>query len=313
MDLGMGRYVLNRLLQAIPTLLLISFLTFIMGFLAPGDPIRMILGERSDPQAVAQVRRELGLDRPWYEQYARFVWNAVKGDFGISLYNRRPVGDILRESFPATATLATLAILLAVTVGIPAGIVSAVWHNRLPDRLSMLGVVLGISVPNFVLATLLILLFSVRLGWLPVAGWGAPEYLLLPVVVLAARPSASIARFTRTSMLEVLQQDYIRTARAKGVPERMVILKHALPNALLPVVTVVGNAFGYLLTGSFIVETVFAVPGVGYKSIEAILRRDYPVIQATTLLFAFLFIVVNLLVDIIYTRLDPRVRFGTNR
>lgn len=301
--------MLSRLLQAIPTLLLISFLTFILGFLAPGDPIRMILGERSDPQAVAQVRRELGLDQPWYVQYGRFVWNAVRGDFGISLYNRRPVGDILRESFPATATLAVLAILLAVTVGIPAGIVAAVWHNRLPDRLSMVGVVLGISVPNFVLATLLILLVSVRLGWLPVAGWGAPEYLVLPVLVLAARPAASVARFTRTSMLEVLQQDYIRTARAKGVPEHLVILRHALPNALLPVVTVIGNAFGYLLTGSFVVETVFAVPGVGYRSIEAILRRDYPVIQATTLLFAFLFIVVNLAVDLLYTRLDPRVRF----
>ncbi len=305
----MTQHILSRLLQAIPTLLLISFLTFIMGFLAPGDPIRMILGEHSDPQAVAQVRRELGLDQPWYVQYGRFVWNALKGDFGISLYNRRPVGDILRESFPATATLAVLAILLAVAVGIPAGIVAAVWHNRLPDRLSMTGVVLGISVPNFVLATLLILLVSVQWGWLPVAGWGAPEYLVLPVLVLAARPSASVARFTRTSMLEVLQQDYIRTARAKGVPERAVILRHALPNALLPVVTVIGNAFGYLLTGSFIVETVFAVPGVGYKSVEAILRRDYPVIQATTLLFAFLFIVVNLVVDLLYTRLDPRVRF----
>jgi len=305
----MVRYVLSRLLQAIPTLLLISFLTFIMGYLAPGDPIRMILGEHSDPQTVAQVRHELGLDQPWYVQYGRFVWSAVKGDFGISLYNRRPVGDVIRESFPATATLAVLAILLAIAVGIPAGIIAAVFHNRLPDRLSMAGVVLGISVPNFVLATLLILLVSVRLGWLPVAGWGAPEYLVLPVLVLAARPSASIARFTRTSMLEVLQQDYIRTARAKGVPERAVILKHALPNALLPVVTVIGNAFGYLLTGSFIVETVFAVPGVGYKSIEAILRRDYPVIQATTLLFAFLFIAVNLFVDILYTRLDPRVRF----
>lgn len=305
----MTQHILSRLFQAIPTLLLISVLTFIMGFLAPGDPIRMILGEHSDPHTVAQVRRELGLDQPWYVQYGRFVWNALKGDFGISLYNRRPVGDILWESFPATATLAVLAILLAVAVGIPAGIVAAVWHNRLPDRLSMTGVVLGISVPNFVLATLLILLVSVQLGWLPVAGWGAPEYLVLPVLVLAARPSASIARFTRTSMLEVLQQDYIRTARAKGVPERAVILRHALPNALLPVVTVIGNAFGYLLTGSFIVETVFAVPGVGYKSIEAILRRDYPVIQATTLLFAFLFIVVNLVVDILYTRLDPRVRF----
>lgn len=303
------RYVLSRLLQAIPTLLLISFLTFIMGFLAPGDPIRMILGEHSDPQTVAQVRHELGLDQPWYVQYGRFVWNAVRGDFGISLYNRRPVGDMIRESFPATATLAVLAILLAIMVGIPAGIVAAVWHNRLPDRLSMAGVVIGISVPNFVLATLLILLVSVRLGWLPVAGWGAPEYMVLPVLVLAARPSASIARFTRTSMLEVLQQHYIRTARAKGVPEHLVILRHALPNALLPVVTVIGNAFGYLLTGSFIVETVFAVPGVGYKSIEAILRRDYPVIQATTLLFAFLFIVVNLVVDVLYTRLDPRVRF----
>jgi ABC-type dipeptide/oligopeptide/nickel transport system permease component len=301
--------VVSRLLQAVPTLLLISFLTFIMGFLAPGDPIRMILGERSDPQAVAQVRRELGLDQPWYVQYGRFVWNAVRGDFGISLYNRRPVGDIIRESFPATAILAVLAILLATTVGIPTGVVAAVWHNRLPDRLSMVGVVLGISVPNFVLATMLILLVSVRLGWLPVAGWGAPEYLVLPVLVLAARPAASIARFTRASMLEVLQQDYIRTARAKGVPEHQIILRHALPNALLPVVTVIGNAFGYLLTGSFIVETVFAVPGVGYRSIEAILRRDYPVIQATTLLFAFLFIAVNLIVDILYTRLDPRVRF----
>lgn len=304
-------YIAMRLAQAVPTLLLISFLTFIMGLLAPGDPIRMILGERSDPQAVAAVRRELGLDRPWYEQYVRFVWGAVNGNFGISLYNRRPVGDILQESFPATATLAVLAILLAITVGVPAGIVAAVWHNRIPDRLSMLGVVLGISVPNFVLATLLILFVSVQLGWLPVAGWGRPEYLVLPVLVLAARPSAGIARFTRTSLLEVLQQDYIRTARAKGVPEAAVILKHALPNALPPVVTVIGNAFGYLLTGSFVVETIFAIPGVGYKSIEAILRRDYPIIQATTLLFAFLFIVVNLLVDIAYTRLDPRVRFGS--
>lgn len=305
----MMRYLFNRLLLLFPTLLFISALTFLIGFFAPGDPIEILAGEKADPAAIERVRKLYGLDQPLHVQYLRFLSQAARLDFGISYYNQRPVGEVIRSGFPATSLLACCAILIAVLIGIPLGIIAAWFQERLVDRLAIVIALLGVTVPNFVLAPLFVYVFSLSIGWFPVAGWGGWEYVVLPSFVLAARPTAMVARLSRTAMLEVLSQDYIRTAFAKGLTPWQVLWKHAFRNALLVILTGIGNSFGFLLTGSFIVETAFGVPGLGYKSVQAIQQRDYPVIQATTLLFATLFVLVNLLVDILYTRLDPRIRY----
>ncbi len=216
---------------------------------------------------------------------------------------------MIAEQFPVTASLACMAMLVAVLLGIPAGILAALRHNRLPDRVTMSGVLLFVSIPPFVLGPILMLLFAVRLHWLPSAGWDSPANYVMPVLVLAARPAALLARFMRSSMLEVIRQDYIRTAYAKGLSPGRVLAKHAIKNAFLPVLTVLGNTFGFLLTGSFVVENIFDIPGIGYESVQSILQRDYPVIQGVALLVAVIFIAVNLIVDILYGIIDPRVRY----
>lgn len=310
----MAPYALKRLALAVPTLLAVSFVTFFLGYLAPGSPIDLLVGQHADPAIRRQLEHEYGLDRPAMVQYADFLWGAVRGDLGHSFANGgRSVTDLIAQQFPTTAFLALLAICTAALLGLPAGVLAALQHNRLPDRAVMTQVLVLVSLPPFVLAPILMLCFSLWLGWLPTSGWEGPAYWVLPTVVLAARPGALLARQMRSSMLEVLRQDYIRTASAKGLTGTRVILRHALKNALLPVLTVLGNSFGYLLTGSFIVETLFSIPGIGYESVHSILARDYPVIQGVALLVASVFVAVNLLVDLLYVAVDPRVRHEAAR
>jgi len=307
-------YIAKRLLLAVPTLFAVSVITFFLGFLAPGSPVDLLMGQHGDPEVRRRLEREYGLDLPPLQQYGRFLWNALHGDLGRSFANReRPVSQLIAEQFPTTALLACLAIVTAVLLGLPAGMLAALHQNRWPDRLVMGGVLLFVSTPPFVLAPLLMLAFALRLEWLPASGWEGPAYWVLPTLVLAARPAALMARLMRSSLLEVLRQDYIRTAYAKGLSTAQVLRRHAFKNAFLPVLTVLGNSFGYLLTGSFVVETVFGIPGIGYESIHCILARDYPVIQAVALLVATLFLTVNLIVDILYAVVDPRVRYEAGR
>jgi peptide/nickel transport system permease protein len=298
----------KRILLAIPTLIAIAFLTFVMGYLAPGDPVEVMLGEKATPEAVARVRHSLGLDQPPITRFGIYLASAARGDFGTSYYNRRPVGEIIAQGFPVTAGLATAAMALSLLVGIPLGMAAALKQNSGLDRICMGTALAGVSVPTFVLGPVLIIIFALRLRVLPVAGWGHPANYVLPTLVLAARPTALLARHTRSSMLEVIRQDYIRAAYARGLSDFQVVVKHGLRNAILPVLTVTGTLFGYLLSGSFVVETVFAVPGIGYKSLASIAQRDYPVIQAVTLLMAVIFVLVNLAVDVLYAWADPRVR-----
>lgn len=304
----MRRLILRRLLALIPTLLFISLVTFTAAYLAPGDPVLMLAGEKARPEQVALVRKQFGLDQPPTLRFLNFVKDAARGDFGMSFYYRRPVGQIIAQSLKPTAALASLAIVVAILSGISLGIIAAVRAGSIWDSLSVGFSLIGVAIPSFVLAPILVYVFSLRLGWLPVSGWGRPEYLVMPVLILGIRPAAMIARLMRTSLIETLSQDFVRTARAKGLSFGQALRRHALPNALPPVVIGIGNSFGFLLTGSFIVETIFGIPGLGARSVEAIQQRDYPVIQATTLLFATLFVLVNLAVDLIQAKLDPRVR-----
>lgn len=303
----MTQYILQRLLQGIPTLLVISAITFFLGYFAPGDPVSILLGQHASPEARERVRRELGLDRPILVQYGHFLYQALQGDLGISYVTRRPVVEILQEKVPVTASLAVMAMGIACGLGVSIGILSALYQNRWIDRLVMFSILSGISLPAFVLAPFLILVFALWLRILPVAGWSTPLHWVLPAWVLSTRPTAMIARLTRAQMIEVLQQDYIRAAYARGLPPAQILWRHALPNTLPPVLTVAGTSFGYLLSGSFVVETIFAVPGIGYESVSAIFARDYPLIQATTLLMAVSFVVINLIIDLLYGWLDPRI------
>lgn len=304
----------KRLLFAIPTLFAVSFITFILGYLAPGNPIDTMYGEKISPQERQRLLHEFGFDRPALVQYGDFLGRAVRGDLGKSFSTeQRPITELIADKFPNTAFLACMALVTAMLLGLPAGLLAALKHNGFLDRAAMSLVLLLISVPAFVLAPLLVLLFSVKLQWLNDSGWDTPADYLLPVLVLAARPAALLARFMRSSMLEVIRQDYIRTAFAKGLSPGRVLLKHALKNAFLPVLTVLGTTFGYLLSGSFVVEVYFRIPGIGYESVEAIKRRDYPLIQGVALLVAVIFIVVNLVVDVLYGAVDPRVRYEEAR
>ena len=304
----MARFLLQRFGLALLSVWAVCTLTFFIAFLAPGDPAELAAGQHSDPVTLAHVRHEFGLDKPPLTRYGLYLWGVAHGNLGVSYYTREPVTTFLKRSLPNTALLAVIAIVLALAVGVGVGLLAALKPNSFLDRVLMTSVLIGVTLPNFVLAPVLILIFALKLGWLPVAGWGAPENLILPAVVLAARPAALIGRMTRSSMLETLRQDYIRTARAKGLSPATVLFKHALKNAFLPVLTTAGVSFGYLLSGSFVVETIFTVPGVGYQSINSVFQRDYSVIQGTTLVLAVVFVVTNLVIDLLYAVLDPRVR-----
>ena len=283
---------------------------FIVAHLAPSSPVDIIAGEKATLEEKARLAHQYGLDRPLYIQYGSYVWNIVAhGDFGRSFSrSQQPVTEMIKSDFPVTAQLALQAIIFAMVIGLPIGVFAALYHNSWFDRMAMAGVVAMVSVPSIVLGPLLVLFFAVHNRWLPVSGWDSPKYTILPTIALGARTAAIMARFMRSSLLDVLKQDYMRTAIAKGLSRSRAVWKHALKNASLPVLTVIGNSFGALLTGSFVVETIFQVPGIGYVSIDSITKRDYAVIQGMALLVALLFTLVNLSVDILYGVIDPRVR-----
>lgn len=308
------KQILLRLAFGVVSLLFISFVTFVADEVAPGDAATIQAGEKARAEDVEALRRRMGLDRPWPIRYVEFVGNAARLDFGNSYTGaREPVSKIILRGLPMTLRVASLAILLAAGLGILLGTIAAVRQNRFADRAVLTLSTLGVTVPNFVLAPVLVYIFALQLDVLPQT-WEvdrvAPDfyYLVLPVVILALRPMAMLTRLTRASVVDTMQQEFVRLAVAKGVPPVRLVFKHVLRNALLPVVTAIGTSFGFLLTGSFIVERAFVIPGLGREAIEAIQKRDTPVIQATVLLAGAIFIFVNLLVDLILPLLDPRIR-----
>ncbi|GJG95587.1 glutathione ABC transporter permease GsiC [Cupriavidus pauculus] len=305
----MLNYFLKRFLGVIPTMLLVAVLVFLFVHMLPGDPARLAAGPEADQATVELVRKDLGLDRPMHEQFVRFFTNALQGEFGTSLRTKRPVSEEIGERFLPTLYLTISSMIWAVIFGMTIGISSAVWRNKWPDRLGMTLAVSGISFPAFALGMLLMEVFSVQLGWLPSIGADSWKHYILPSLTLGAAVAAVMARFTRASFIEVLQEDFVRTARAKGVRETVVVIKHTLRNAMIPVVTMMGLQFGFLLGGSILVEKVFNWPGLGRLLVDAVEMRDYPVIQAEVLLFSLEFILINLVVDMLYTVINPTIRY----
>jgi peptide/nickel transport system permease protein len=305
----MTRYVVARVLWLGPVMLGVSLIVFGIMKMVPGDAAQVIAGTDATAEDVENIRRTLGLDRPLYVQYGTFVWRTLQLDFGRSAVSKRPVADEIRSRAGSTAELAATALALALVVGLAAGIVSATRQYTIWDNLATFVALVGVSMPVFWLGLMLILLFSVTLGWLPSSGAGSPGQLILPALALGSASTAIIARQTRSSMLEVLRQDYIQTARAKGLKERLVILQHGLKNALIPTVTVVGLQVGYLLGGAVLTETVFARPGLGRLLVDSIASRDIAVVQTTIVLLSAVFVLVNLFVDLVYVKLDPRIRY----
>lgn len=297
--------------MAIPVLIGVSIIVFAIIRLIPGDPARAIAGVHATPDYIEQVRKELLLDKSVPAQYYIFISNLAQGDLGSSTFTGRPVTVELAERFPRTLSLAVAAMIFASIFGLGAGAVSASKQHSIIDNTSMLAALVGVAAPVFWLGVMFQLLFAVHLGWLPSGGIGTWKHLILPALTLGLASSALIARITRSSMLEVLTQDYIVAARSKGLSERVVIYKHALKNALIPVITVIGLQFGTLLGGAVLTEMVFSWPGIGRLMVDSILARDYPVVQGTVLLLSVFFVLINLLVDVMYAALDPRITYGT--
>jgi ABC-type dipeptide/oligopeptide/nickel transport system permease component len=318
----MTAYILRRIAQAIPIALLTSLVVFLMLHLAPGDPVTMILGAKSrdySQEDFDRVREQLGLNKPLLVQYVEWLGRIVRGDFGDSYYMRRDIMGLIVERMRATSLLALGAMIVSIPMGLGAGIISALKRGTLFDRAINAIVVAGVAVPTFALGLFLIVGFGVELGWLPTGGMTSfgdgsfidrVKHLILPSIALGVGPAAIIARLTRSAMLEVLNQDYVRTARAKGLRERLVVTRHAFRNVLIPVITVIGLQVGSLLGGAVLVEIVFSWPGMGELIINGITQRDYPVVQASVLVVAMIFIVINIIVDVLYAVVDPRVRHG---
>jgi glutathione transport system permease protein len=305
----MFNYFCKRLLGLLPTLVIVAVLVFWFVHLLPGDAARLAAGPEADEFTVAMVRHDLGLDLPLHQQFARFFRNALRGDFGMSIRSKRPVSVEIGDRFMPTLLLTITSMAWSVLFGMGIGIASAVWRNRAPDRLGMTLAVSGISFPSFALGMLLMEVFSVWLGWLPAIGADSWRNYILPSLTLGAGVAAVMARFTRSSFIDVMQEDYVRTARAKGLGESVVVAKHCLRNALIPVVTMMGLQFGFLLGGSIVVETVFNWPGLGRLLVDSVSMRDYPVIQAEVLLFSMEFILINLVVDVLYAIINPVIRY----
>lgn len=306
----MTKYIMQRIVIAIPLILTVVTIVFLMLRIGlPGDPAQIMAGDRATPELIEQVRKNLGLDRPIYEQYFIFLRNAMQGDLGRSVKFREPVLDVILKAFPFTIILTLSSISIGTIIGVLVGVITALKRGTWIDNLATVLVVFLYSVPTFWLGLMLILVFSVNLRLLPVQGAGTFQHFILPTLNLAVGQIALIARLTRSGMIEVLNADHVRTARSKGLPEYLVIFRHTLKNVLIPIVTIVGLSFGALLGGAIITETIFGLPGVGSLAIDAILNRDYPMIQGTVLLVAITFIFVNLVVDILYAFIDPRIRY----
>lgn len=308
----MLNYILKRLVGAIPVLFGVSVIVFSMARLVPGDPIDVMFANQAPPtpEQRAALRKSMGLDQPIYQQYFTFMGNLAQGDLGESYRTHRPVTEMIGNRLPNTIKLTVASLTIAALIGIVAGIIAAVFRDTWVDFLSMLVAILGVSIPGFWLGLMAMMFFSVRLGWFPVAGAEGWRYLIMPAATLGVLASAILARMTRSSMLEELNQDFVRTARAKGLRERVVVYRHALRNALIPIITILGLQVGGLLSGAIIIESVFAYPGLGMLAVQALNTRDFPLIQGIVLLIAVIYVVVNLVVDLIYGMLDPRVRYG---
>jgi peptide/nickel transport system permease protein len=303
-------YILKRLFAALPTLFGVSLVIFAMVHLAPGDPVQVMLDVHASATEVARLRSELGLDRPLPEQYLRFVTGAVRGDLGQSLKSGRPVVTEMAERLPATLLLTFAGMGIAIPLGVLLGVIAAARRDTWVDQLTMMLAMIGVSMPSFWIGIVLIYLFGVKLNWLPVAGASSWKSLIMPAFTLGLLASSVLARMTRSGMLEVLSSDYIRTARSKGLAQKVVLYRHALKNTLIPVITIIGVQIGSLLGGTFIIEQLYAWPGVGRLAVGAINSRDYPLMQAIGLYVALAYVVVNLLIDIIYGLLDPRIRYA---
>ena len=301
--------LLRRLLLAIPTLIGVLIVVFLLLYVAPGDPVQEMVGERADPETIARLRRELRLDEPLYVQFGSYTSGALRGDLGRSYITGRPILSDILERFPKTLLLASAAMVLAAITGIIIGVLSARRPGGWFDRTALAAAYLGISFPVYWVGLILILVFAVMLRWLPPSGYGRIEFLILPALTLGSRSIAFLARVTRSSMLDALGGDYVRTARAKGLRERVVVVRHALRNALIPIITVLGLDFGYYLTGSILTETIFSWPGLGRYVVNAIARRDLPAIQGSVLFLSVVFVLVNLLTDLAYAKADPRVAY----
>jgi peptide/nickel transport system permease protein len=310
-------YVLRRILSAIPVMLFVAFFVFALLSFTPGDPAALLAGENATPDDIARIRTNLGLDQPFFTRFFHWIWRVLHGDLGTSLFTGQTVGHMIAQRLAPTFSLMVLTMIVSVVIAIPAGAWAAWWHNRWNDRLVMLWAVLSFSIPSFVVGYILAWIFGLKLRWLPVQGyvpfdqgfWASIQTLILPAFALGSVYVGLITRFTRSTLIETLSQDYVRTARAKGVSNRRILFRHALKNAAVPIVTVVGSGVALLISGTVVTETVFAIPGLGRLTVDAILRRDYPVIQGVILLFSFLYVLVNLAVDLLYTVFDPRIKY----
>jgi peptide/nickel transport system permease protein len=310
-------YIVRRLIATIPVMGVVAGFVFSLLYFAPGDPAAIIAGDLATAEDIARIHHQLGLDEPFLVRFWHWAWGVLHGDLGISIFTNLPVWQLIRQRLEPTAALTVTTLIVSIALAIPIGVLAAWRAGTWIDRAVMGFAVLGFSVPSFVLAYILILIFSVEFDWLPVQGytsitagfWPFLQHLILPSTALGLIYSALIARITRTSMLEVLSQDYIRTAHAKGLSSRKVLIGHALKNAAVPIVTIIGIGVALLISGVIVTETVFAIPGIGRLTVDAILRRDYPIIQGVILLFSAAYVIVNLLVDLSYTLLDPRVRY----
>ena len=306
----MTRYIIRRLLYFIPVLFAVTLFTFVLVRVIPGGPFDRVGDRTLPPEIVANLEAKYNLNKPIWQQYLDYLWNLAQLDLGPSFsYRTQTVNDIIKASLPISAQLGLMSMLVGLAIGIPAGCIAALRQNTMIDYGTTFLAILGSSIPNIVLGPILIWVFALTLGWFPVARWQGPEYWVLPVFTLGTALSAGIARLTRGSLLQVIQSDYIRTARAKGLREVIVIARHALKNSLIPVITVLGPMFAAVMTGTFTVETIFGIPGLGRHFTTSIGNRDYPVVLGTTLLYAVLLVVANLFVDITYAWLDPRIRY----
>jgi peptide/nickel transport system permease protein/oligopeptide transport system permease protein len=303
-------FIVRRLLLALPTLFGVLVVTFLLLRVAPGDPVEAMVGERADAETIARLRKELHLDEPLISQFGHYTAGVLRGDLGNSYITQRPIIRDIRERFPKTLLLAGSAMLLATILGITLGVLSAQNPGGWFDRLGLGVAYLGIYFPVYWVGLILILVFAVILKWLPPSGYGGIKYLILPAFALGSRSIAFLGRMTRSAMLEVLGGDFVRTARAKGLRERVVVVRHALRNALIPIITVLGLDFGYYLTGSILTETIFSWPGLGRYVVNAITRRDLPAIQGSVLFLSVVFVLVNLLTDLAYAKADPRVAYS---
>ena len=306
----MFQYTLKRLGQTFLVLIGITLITFLLLNVVPGDPVAMMLDKRADEATIEKVRHEMGLDVPLHEQYIDFVKGAVKLDFGTSYFTKEVVTDAIVRCFKVTVKLAAMSFLFAVVLGITCGMIAAVYRGRWIDSALMTLSVVGVSAPSFWIAIILQIVIGLKLDLLPISGFDGPLNYILPSIALGTRYAGSIARITRTSMLDVIKQDYIRTARSKGVKESVVIMKHALKNAMIPIVTLVGTELGNMLTGSMLIEKVFSIPGIGKLAVDAMSNRDLPLLQGTVVYIALVFVIVNLVVDLYYALIDPRIRYG---